>query len=777
MPLTNRRAFRYISLISILVCLLCTPVWAVDKLVIGDGKPNAYLPYRLDTVYSAWPPTDRPTVEFPIRTYASRCGSTPDSADGCFMTACNPAPFAETTSDLSVRICRHRDYFLETALRFTSFSFGTYRTTTSPFPGIVIGGYRNDSSFVARVRPGDSATLYFPISHGVDQDDDHVWRGIPGFVRALDYDNDGREEVFFWVDARRDSVPRDLVCIDPDAGKIEWMVPVASSVNPGQVFAVGDSLNPKVLISTYGMGQNIPDSLFPSDVGCVAVIDHTGKVLVRKFATKFSDAISLLPLPGDSLFVLAHTLPLLDSRAQADSLQSVEYLSLVDDHLNVRKSVELPMRFCEPWLSDYKNDGTKEIYTLTTDGTVRIYSQDLTLLAASGRSSLLDWVATLPSFGAHGEAFVISTTRGTEVFSHDFSKLAVFGDITYCEPFEFDDRGHMTSFIASGSKTELIAMPVKRNWQEFVSVFYYDYQIWVLSALFSLAVGLVVMNLYRSRVSRQRTALAKANSELAATHEALKQAQATIIAQEKYKQAKDMAGAFAHEIRNALFPADSALTKLVQLSDQPTSDPDRIRSLRESIRNSVSRAVSITEEISTYTKLDTLYAPETVWIAALVDDLVKGHGVMLEENSIAFSSDGPSDCTIRANRTHMGVVLSNLFLNSIHALQGRKGGAITITWVPVGSKIEIRFADNGCGIPPEQISRIFDAFFSTKATKGTGLGLATCKRIVEMYGGTIAVHSTPDQGTQFTLHMPTGVSVADTSTSSPSTHRSRHDYQ
>jgi signal transduction histidine kinase len=775
MPRTYSRLYRYNILNAILLCLLCSPVWAVDHLHLGDTRNNNYLPYRLDTVRSDILPTNRPQIRNPMQAYSLGKGG--DSTNGLYATACNPAPGAELTSDLSIRINRQRDYFLETALQFTTYDFGFYHSSRSEYPGILVGGYRNDSSFVARILKGDSATLYIPINHGVDADKDSVWRGRPLFIRAFDYDNDGREEAFFWIDPVRDYVPRDLVCLDPDAGTVKWKVPIASGVSPGQVFATGDSLNPSVLFTAYGMGQGVDDGNFVSDYGYTGVVDHGGKIVTYKIAAKFSDVVSIVQLPGDSLFLLSHTLPLIDSRSQADSLESDHFLSIMDGHLNIRKSIQLPMRHCTPWLSDYGGDGTLDIYTITTDGTVRIFNQDLALLAASDSSSLIQWVTTFPSYGTYDDVFIFQTTRGDEVYSHDLQKIAFLGSYEYYTPFELDNRGRMRSFMGSGSREELIATPVRRSWIDLVSVFYYDYQTWVLSALFSLAVGLVVMNLYRSRVSRQRKELAAANTELAATHEALKRAQATIIAQEKYKQAKDMAGAFAHEIRNALFPADSALTKLIQLSNQPTADPDRIRSLRESIRNSVSRAVSITEEISTYTKLDTLYAPETVGVTALVEDLVKGHNVMLEENSISFSSDGPSDCTMRANRAHMGVVLSNLFLNSIHAVQGRKGGAIAVTWKPAGSAIEIRFGDNGCGIPKEHIARIFDAFFSTKATKGTGLGLATCKRIIEMYGGSIAVQSTLDQGTQFTIHIPNGTCVADTGTSSLSTNRSRHDIQ
>jgi signal transduction histidine kinase len=148
---------------------------------------------------------------------------------------------------------------------------------------------------------------------------------------------------------------------------------------------------------------------------------------------------------------------------------------------------------------------------------------------------------------------------------------------------------------------------------------------------------------------------------------------------------------------------------------------------------------------------------------------------MLDENEVSFQVADVHDCIVWANRAHLGIVLSNLFLNSFHALQGRTGGSISLGWKRVGDWVEITFADNGCGISPDHMSRIFDAFFSTKSTKGTGLGLATCKRIVEMYGGTISANSTLGIGTRFTILLPTGAALNKPSSPLPSRQGNRHD--
>ncbi|MCK4867776.1 MAG: two-component sensor histidine kinase, partial [Alphaproteobacteria bacterium] len=71
-----------------------------------------------------------------------------------------------------------------------------------------------------------------------------------------------------------------------------------------------------------------------------------------------------------------------------------------------------------------------------------------------------------------------------------------------------------------------------------------------------------------------------------------------------------------------------------------------------------------------------------------------------------------------------------------------------------GDVVEVSFADNGPGIPADALPLVLEPLFSTKAF-GTGLGLPTVQRIVEEHGGSLRVDSTPGQGTQVTLRLPT----------------------
>jgi signal transduction histidine kinase len=105
-------------------------------------------------------------------------------------------------------------------------------------------------------------------------------------------------------------------------------------------------------------------------------------------------------------------------------------------------------------------------------------------------------------------------------------------------------------------------------------------------------------------------------------------------------------------------------------------------------------------------------------------------------------------------------VFSNLLLNAIEAVAD--SGQITVrvrssshSWGTKG--VQITIADNGAGIPPENMQRIFEPFFSTKETKGTGLGLWVSQGIVQKHGGHIRVRSSrhsDHHGTCFAIFLP-----------------------
>ena len=112
----------------------------------------------------------------------------------------------------------------------------------------------------------------------------------------------------------------------------------------------------------------------------------------------------------------------------------------------------------------------------------------------------------------------------------------------------------------------------------------------------------------------------------------------------------------------------------------------------------------------------------------------------------------PSLPALLMQKRHLSGVLVNLLQNAREAMHGVGRIDVSARYGKNDSVI-ISIADNGPGIAPDKIDKIFEAHFTTRE-KGTGLGLAIVKHNTEMYGGTVTVHSELGKGTRFTLEFP-----------------------
>jgi signal transduction histidine kinase len=106
---------------------------------------------------------------------------------------------------------------------------------------------------------------------------------------------------------------------------------------------------------------------------------------------------------------------------------------------------------------------------------------------------------------------------------------------------------------------------------------------------------------------------------------------------------------------------------------------------------------------------------------------------------------------VRLDGQQMGQVLENLVRNAVEAMPA--GGALRIEAQMVEGHLDLRVADDGPGVLPEDQERIFEPLFTTKRS-GTGIGLAISKRLVEAHGGVITMETAPGQGTAFTVRLP-----------------------
>jgi len=229
----------------------------------------------------------------------------------------------------------------------------------------------------------------------------------------------------------------------------------------------------------------------------------------------------------------------------------------------------------------------------------------------------------------------------------------------------------------------------------------------------------------------------------------------------------EMAAGFAHEINNPLqvIRSEQALIETI-LSDlkekgelKESEDLAEVEDSIDQIKLQIDRCARITQAIlkfgrqgePVYKELDLGgFIPQVIEMVATKAAV---HGITLKEE---ISEDTPK---IHGDAGQLQQVLLNLFNNAIDAIlerHGTQGGELVVGAGPKeDGKVRVMVRDNGCGINPENLKKVFAPFFTTKPVgKGTGLGLSVCYGIIDRMGGVMEVSSEKGVGTTFTISLP-----------------------
>ncbi len=147
---------------------------------------------------------------------------------------------------------------------------------------------------------------------------------------------------------------------------------------------------------------------------------------------------------------------------------------------------------------------------------------------------------------------------------------------------------------------------------------------------------------------------------------------------------------------------------------------------------------------------------ESVNINHLINECIDLLTPRADEQGAAMITDLNNLPEIPADSAGLHQAILNLLANALDAVSNNTG-VITVSgeFDSMNRQVIVHIADNGIGIEPDQIDRIFDVFHSTKGQKGTGLGLTVAKKIIDEHGGEIRVDSTPGEGTTFTVMLST----------------------
>jgi signal transduction histidine kinase len=142
-------------------------------------------------------------------------------------------------------------------------------------------------------------------------------------------------------------------------------------------------------------------------------------------------------------------------------------------------------------------------------------------------------------------------------------------------------------------------------------------------------------------------------------------------------------------------------------------------------------------------------------VSQIVRDVIKSVGAMAAQNGIDLQSSICEDaCTLLGDSVQINRAIQNVMINAVQACAEKKS-SVTVTCAQKDFYVELRVEDGGTGMTKEQMSKIFDPYFTTKQGKsGTGLGLYITKKVVEDHNGSIKVDSTPNVGTTFVVRLP-----------------------
>ncbi len=238
----------------------------------------------------------------------------------------------------------------------------------------------------------------------------------------------------------------------------------------------------------------------------------------------------------------------------------------------------------------------------------------------------------------------------------------------------------------------------------------------------------------------------------------------SVLEEQETEAWQKLISVLTHEIMNSITPIASlsstidSMVKSIQDQQQvdPNSsiDPETAQEIQLGLQTIHKRSTGLLHFVNTYRNLTRIPKPNfrITTVKNLFDNLTPLLNEDISQAKISFfSSVDPPDIEFSVDVELLEQVIINLIRNAIHALENRPNPQITMkAFLNKRGRVTIQVTDNGTGILPEVLDKIFIPFFTTKP-KGSGIGLSLSRQIMRLHGGSITAYSIPNHGTTFTL--------------------------
>lgn len=261
-----------------------------------------------------------------------------------------------------------------------------------------------------------------------------------------------------------------------------------------------------------------------------------------------------------------------------------------------------------------------------------------------------------------------------------------------------------------------------------------------LLTLFSIALFIFILSRYdidllrseKERIEKEVHRLGKVN-----------------IQKEKQAAMGELAAGVAHEIRNPL-NAIKILSQRITREFHPKSDESEYIEMTNTIVSEIDRINNILEDYLSYSRPIPLKF-EKFDLSKMIKDIESLYGEPTKIKEISLDITVPDKILFQGDKHYLKQAITNLIKNAIEA--SKKNDKISLFAAETAKNIIINISDTGCGISQDNLTKIFDLFYSTK-DMGTGLGLAITHKIINDHLGMLEVESDVNIGTTFTITLP-----------------------